>query len=75
MKNFPWTNQQIALLKERYATAPRAELERELAPHSWNSICSTAKRLGVRRPQRERDWKAICDAHRPIFDFGRNSFK
>lgn len=59
MRYFPWTNKQIARLKECYASMSKDELIAEFAPHPWSSIQSTAHARGIRK----RDWMAVCAAH------------
>jgi hypothetical protein len=75
MQYEPWTTHQLAWLQENYPRASREDVERRLAPHSWGSIEQKAWDLGLRRRAEIRDWKAICAAHKPVFDFGRSSFK
>jgi hypothetical protein len=63
MKYVAWTNKQILRLRECWPTMPREDLLIEFAPHSWYSIKGTARRLGILRRGKARDWKAICKAH------------
>jgi hypothetical protein len=71
----PWTGQQVRRLRELFPAAPWLELIEELTPHGERSIRSQAYRLGLRRQRKpkpeptskQRDWMAICRAHRPVF--------
>lgn len=45
-----WTKQEIEVLKEKYATAPREEIQRALPRHlSWPGIRNKALKLGLHR--------------------------
>lgn len=45
-----WTKQEIEVLKEKYATAPKEEIQRALPRHtSWPGIRSKALKLGLHR--------------------------
>jgi hypothetical protein len=45
----PWTDDEIALLRENYPTKPRAELIKLLSTRSWLAIMARAGGLGVAR--------------------------
>lgn len=63
-----WTTKEIARLRQVYAGSTDADLEREFAPRKASAIRSRARQLKIRKL---RDWVAIAQQHRPVFDFGR----
>ena len=58
-----WTSRQVHFLKAKFSEVPREELERELAPHPWNSIRAMGNRLGLRRRSVLTDWLDVCARH------------
>ncbi len=48
-KNVLWTEQEIALVREHYATMPRLQLMALLPDRGWNAIRSVGSRSGVAR--------------------------
>lgn len=59
-----WTNHKLAWLRECYPVMTRAELAVEFSPHPIGSIMRMAQVMNLRK----RDWKAICAAHKPVFN-------
>ncbi len=51
----PWTPDEIAILKEHYATAKRSWLLERLPKRSWKGCIAQALRFGLRRPDQAND--------------------
>ena len=61
-----WTTHKLARLRECYAEMSCDDLAKEFSPHPIKSIQTTAYKMGLRRPPRQRDWKTICAQHKPM---------
>jgi len=66
VKYVPWTNREIARLKECYGAMGEAELIAAFAPRSISSIRAKAGDLKLTRRGR---WLSIVSAHVPTFNF------
>lgn len=65
-RNYKWTSPELRRLKECYAGMSDKGLAIAFSPHTINSIRTTAKKYGLRRPPRGRDWKKMASKYTPI---------
>ena len=68
-----WTNHQVSRLQECFGIMSNEQLAKEFAPRSLRSIETMAYNMGLRRPHRQRCWKTICAAHKPMIIFSRGT--
>ncbi len=61
----PWTKEEIARLRKLVPVSTRAELAIAFAPRSISSVIIKALRLKLHPRPMYRDWRAICNAHKP----------
>lgn len=65
-RHVPWTNREIAKLKQLYPTMTRSQLADQFSNRSLRSVISAAAVHGLKKALVRRDqnfWKKISDAH------------
>lgn len=65
MKYTAWTTTKIRRLRELYPVASWPILLHEFAPHTEMAIRRFASQMGLKRPQRTRDWSSIAKDYTP----------
>jgi hypothetical protein len=65
MAGMRWTKDELCRLKECYFTMKPKELMKQFFPRSISSINHAARSLGINSPRHLRNWRAICNAHKP----------